>query len=188
MTGRSLILGLCLAAAGCARLRTAPEPAPAPSAPRPEPPARPAKLEGPIDIAASVDWATQHAPSLRTARARADAAGAGIDLADTAYLPRLDFLWQEIRATRNNISGTTLPQGVIPGISGPVNKTKSWDSGWGSNAGALLTYEPIDFGLRSANALRMASSLAQAPATQARVSTEAAIARRAPRGDVMRVP
>jgi len=77
---------------------------------------------------------------------------AGIDLADTAYLPRVDLVWQELRATRNNISGTTFSQGVIPAISGPVGKSRSWDNGWGSNAGALLSYEPLDFGLRSANA------------------------------------
>ena len=53
---------------------------------------------------------------------------AGIDLAETAYLPRVDFIWQEIRATRNNISGTTFPQGVIPAISGPVGRSRSWAS------------------------------------------------------------
>jgi outer membrane protein TolC len=91
-------------------------------------------------------------------------ANAGVELADTAYLPRLDLVWQEIRATRNNISGTMFPQGVIPAISGPVGKTRSWDSGWGSNAGALLTYEPIDFGLRSGTteAARLATRQAEA--------------------------
>jgi outer membrane protein len=147
----ALVLGLCLAAGGCARLRTDPEPA-MPPARSPEPVVVAPKPAGPLGLRDSVEQAMQHVPALRAARARADGAAAGIDLADTAYLPRIDFVWQEIRATRNNISGTTFPQGVIPAISGPVNRSKSWDSGWGSNAGALLTYEPIDFGLRSANA------------------------------------
>jgi outer membrane protein TolC len=140
-------LGCGLAAAGCARSRPERQPVPpAPSAKAEAPPS-----EGPLDVRLAVGTAQRHAPAIRTARARADVANAGIDLADTAYLPRLDLVWQEIRATRNNISGTTFPQGVIPAISGPVGKTRSWESGWGSNAGALLTYEPIDFGLRSAS-------------------------------------
>jgi outer membrane protein TolC len=146
-----LVLTLALATAGCIRLRTDPE-AGTPAASRAvETPVPPPKIEGPLDVRNCVELALAHAPSLRSARARADAAAAGIDLAGTAYLPRVDLVWQEIRATRNNISGTTFPQGAIPAISGPVGKSRSWDSGWGSNAGALLSYEPLDFGLRSAN-------------------------------------
>jgi outer membrane protein TolC len=146
-----LVLGLWLAAAGCVRLRTDPEPAPEAAVRRDIPPP-PAKLDGPLDVHRSVELASLHAPAIRVARAQADAAAAGMDLAGTAYLPRIDLVWQEIRATRNNISGTTFPQGVLPGISGPVGATSSWSSGWGSNIGALLSYEPIDFGVRSANA------------------------------------
>lgn len=146
---RSVVLVLGLA--GCSSRAAVPDPilpAPAPVAERRDP----APAEGPLDLRRCVDQALLHVPAIRAARARADSAAAGMDLADTAWLPRIDLVWQEIRATRNNISGTTFPQGVIPAISGPVSKGKSWDSGWGSNAGALLTYEPIDFGLRSANA------------------------------------
>lgn len=142
---------LCLGAAGCSSPASAPKhdlPLPPPTQERQSP----SKEEGPLDLRRCVDLALLHAPSIRAARARADAAAAGMALADTAWLPRIDLVWQEIRATRNNISGTTFPQNVIPGISGPVSKGHTWDSGWGSNAGALLTYEPIDFGLRSANA------------------------------------
>src|SRR6185295_2425551 len=158
-----LALGLSLASGGCARSRVEPEPltpserAPAARVSLPRP-------DGPLNLRRSVEQATEHAPAIRTVRARSDAAAAGVDLADTTYLPRIDLLWQEIRATRNNISGTTFPQGVIPGISGPVGKTTSWESGWGSNAGVLITYEPIDFGFRSANteAARLAAKQAEA--------------------------
>ncbi|HXX95158.1 MAG TPA: TolC family protein, partial [Planctomycetota bacterium] len=105
--------------------------------------------KGPIDIGAAVRLALENFPTIRAARARAESASAGVDLSNTAYLPRVDLLWQEIRATRNNISGTTLPNPVLPGISGPVGKTTSWDSQWGSNGGALLSWEPFDFGYRS---------------------------------------
>jgi len=143
---------LWLAAQGCSGHREAPEPVPASPVAAWTAPPSPQQPEGPLDLRKSVDQAMLHAPSIRTARARADASVAGIDLADTAYLPRVDLVWQELRATRNNISVTTFPQGVLPAISGPVGKSRSWDNGWGSNAGALLSYEPLDFGLRSANA------------------------------------
>jgi outer membrane protein TolC len=175
---KNLLLVLALATAGCIRLRSDPEPrlpAPArdagPSAPSP-------KADGPLDVRNCVEFALGHVPALRTARARADATAAGIDLADTAYLPRVDLVWQEIRATRNNISGTTFPQGVIPAISGPVGKSRSWDSGWGSNAGALLTYEPFDFGLRSANVevARLAARQAEAEVQVTRLEAAAGAA------------
>ncbi len=129
---------------------------PSPPAPKPEPPraeAPPAAPppSGPVDVSAAVRFALEHAPAIRTARARADAADAGIGLAETAYLPRLDLLWQEIRATRNNVSGSLLPgQAVVPGISGPVSN-RSWDGAWGSTGGAMLSWEPLDFGWRSSN-------------------------------------
>jgi outer membrane protein TolC len=102
----------------------------------------------PIDIKIAVGIALENYPAIRAAKERALAAGAGIDLANTTYLPRVDLLWQEIRATRNNISGTLIPNPVIPGISGSVSPTASWQNGWGSNSGALLSWEPFDFGYR----------------------------------------
>src|ERR1041385_418488 len=61
--------------------------------------------EGPITLEKAVDIALSNYPAIRSARARIDAARAGESLARTAYLPRLDLLWQELRTTRNNISG-----------------------------------------------------------------------------------
>jgi outer membrane protein len=107
--------------------------------------------EGPVTLQQAVEIALSNYPSIRAARARAEAASAGIDLANTAYLPRIDLLWQEIRATRNNYAGTILPNPVIPGLSGPVAATTSWNSTWGSAGGALFSIEPFDFGYRSAS-------------------------------------
>src|SRR5215813_6550264 len=42
-------------------------------------------------------------PALRVSQAQIDAASAGIALARTAYLPRIDALAQANRATRNNV-------------------------------------------------------------------------------------
>jgi outer membrane protein len=173
-----IALGLWLAAGGCVRLRTDPEPATEPAVRRDVPPLAPPRIDGPLDLQRSVELASLHAPAIRVARAQADAAAAGMDLASTAYLPRIDLVWQEIRATRNNISGTTFPQGVIPGISGPVGATSSWSSGWGSNLGALLSYEPIDFGLRSANveAARLLARQAEAEIRVTRLDAAAGAA------------
>lgn len=105
----------------------------------------------PIKLAEAVQLAESNYPSIRTAQAQVGVASAGIDLARTAYLPRLDLLWQENRASVNNVFGTLLPQGVIPSISGPVLGTKSISSTFGSAGGALFSWEPFDFGYRKAN-------------------------------------
>lgn len=105
----------------------------------------------PLKLESAIDLALTNYPAIRAARAQAQAAEAGIDVAKTAYLPRTDLLWQENRASRNNIFGLLLPQAIIPGISGPVLGTKSYDSVWGSAGGVLLSWEPFDFGFRKAN-------------------------------------
>jgi outer membrane protein TolC len=105
----------------------------------------------PLKLAEAVELAETNYPSIRTAEAQVRAAKAGIDLAHTAYLPRLDLLWQENRASVNNIFGTTLPQGVIPSITGPVLGTKSFSSTFGSAGGTLFSWEPFDFGYRKAS-------------------------------------
>ncbi|PYT06160.1 MAG: hypothetical protein DMF60_09935 [Acidobacteria bacterium] len=107
-----------------------------------------------MTLAQAVAASLSNYPEIRAARARAEAANAGIDLAKTLYLPRTDLLWQENRATSNNIFGLLLPQNVIPAISGPALGTKSFDSAWGSAGGLLFSWEPIDFGLRKMWRLR----------------------------------
>src|SRR5205085_3562144 len=87
---------------------------------------------GPLTLDEAVQAALDHYPAIRERRARAQAADEGIGVARTAYLPRIDLLWQENRATTNNVFGLLLPQGVVPPISGPVLGTRSYDSVWGS--------------------------------------------------------
>jgi outer membrane protein len=99
----------------------------------------------------AVQLALKSYPALKERRARAQAAEEGVGVARTAYLPRLDMVWQENRATTNNVFGLLLPQSIVPPISGPVLGTHSYDSVWGSAAGVLLTWEAIDFGVRKAN-------------------------------------
>lgn len=105
----------------------------------------------PLKLSAAVDQALSNYPSVRASRAQAAAAEAGIDVARTAYLPRLDTLWQQNLATRNNVFGLLFPQSVVPPISGPVSETSSLRGASGSAGGLLFSWEPFDFGLRRAN-------------------------------------
>jgi outer membrane protein TolC len=104
----------------------------------------------PLTLAAAVDYALAHYPAVKAAMERKAAASGGVALARTAYLPTGSALWQGNRATRNNIFGQLLPQAVVPAISGPVLPTTSGRGVWGSAAGLLLSWEPVDFGYRRA--------------------------------------
>ena len=99
----------------------------------------------------AVELAESNYPAILVAQAQAETANESIPLARTTYLPRLDLLWQENRASTNNIFGALLPQGIVPSISGPVLGTKSLASTFGSVGGALFSWEPFDFGWRKAN-------------------------------------
>src|SRR5437867_5101909 len=119
---------------------------------------------GPLSLNDAVQLALKNYPAIKESRARAQAADEGIGVARTAYLPRLDLLWQENRATTNNVFGLVLPQSIVPPISGPVLGTRSYDSVWGSAAGVQLSWEALDFGQRKAHVevARAQSSFAKA--------------------------
>ena len=121
---------------------------------------------GPLTMNEAIQAALTNYPAIKERRARAQAAEDGVGVARTAYLPRLDLLWQENRATSNNVFGLLLPQGVVPPISGPVLGTRSYESVWGSAAGVLLSWEAVDFGQR-----RAAVDVARAQSAAARAQT-----------------
>src|SRR2546427_2761124 len=134
---------------------------------------------GPLALNDAVQLALKNYPAIKESRARAQAAEEGIGVARTAYLPRLDMVWQENRATTNNVFGLLLPQSVVPSISGPVLGTRSLaDSVWGSAAGVLLSWEAVDFGQRRAgvDVARAQTDLAknQAALTELDVASAAA--------------
>jgi outer membrane protein len=119
---------------------------------------------GPLTLNDAIQLALKNYPAIKESRARAQAADAGVGIARTEYLPRLDMLWQENRATTNNVFGLLLPQSVISSMSGPALGTRSLgDSVWGSAGGVLLSWEAVDFGQRRAgvDAARAQSSLAK---------------------------
>jgi len=94
--------------------------------------------------------ATANYPAIRAARAQERAAYEAVGVAKTAYLPRTDILWQTDRATANNILGLTLPQSVVPSVTGSVLPADPTRSAWNSTGGALLSWQPFDFGARGA--------------------------------------
>jgi outer membrane protein len=104
-----------------------------------------------LNFEQAVELALKNYPAIRAARAQRQAAEAGVDLARANYLPRADILWQQNRATRNNVFGLLLPQAVIPSISGPALNNSTLESAWGSAGGLMMAWEPFDFGLRKAN-------------------------------------
>ena len=103
-----------------------------------------------LTLEQAVELALKNYPAIRAAKAQTRSAEADIDLAKTSLLPRADLLWQENRATRNNVFGLLLPQSTIPSISGPVLNDTTQTSAWGSAGGLLFSWEPFDFGLRKA--------------------------------------
>jgi outer membrane protein TolC len=121
-----------------------------------------------FNIDQAVNAALRNYPSIQVSDEQRNAAAARIRLARTAYLPQVDVAMQLNRATRNNLLGLLLPQSVFPSISGPVLDTDNLDTAWGSAAGVLVSWEPFDFGLRSASVAAAVSAEKQAQAAMER--------------------
>ncbi len=133
-------------------------------------------LPAQMTLGQAVDSALHNYPAVRVSQEQLTAAAAGIRLARTAYLPRVDALAQMSRATRNNVFGMLLPQNAIPSMSGPVLGTNNFGTAWGSAVGALVTWEPFDFGLRRANVEAASAARAQSEAALKRTQFDIAVA------------
>src|SRR2546428_9984667 len=106
---------------------------------------------GPLTLNDAIQLALKNYPAIKESRARAQAAEEGVGVARTAYLPRLDMMWQENRGTTNNVFGLLFPQSTLFSMTGPVLGTRSLgDSVWGSVGAVLLSWEAVDFGQRKA--------------------------------------
>ena len=104
-----------------------------------------------VKLETAVETALSNYPAIRAAQASAQSAEASIDLAKIALQPKVDFIWQQNFASRNNVFGLLLPQATIPAISGPALGTGGFASVFGSATGVLVSWEPFDFGQRKAN-------------------------------------
>jgi outer membrane protein TolC len=129
-----------------------------------------------LTVSQVVEGALKNYPSIRVSEEQIQAAAAGIDLARTAYLPRVDTLAQANFATRNNVFGLLFPQNVIPSMSGPALGSDNFGMVWGSAIGALVSWEPFDFGQRRAAVAAASSARAQSQATLQRTRFEVAAA------------
>jgi outer membrane protein len=143
-----------------------------------QPPAAPGQELTPrrLTLSQAIDAALRSYPSIHVSQEQMNAAAAGIRLAQTAYLPRVDGLAQINRTTRNNVFGLLLPQSIIPNISGPVLGTNSLGSVWGSATGVLVSWQPFDFGLRHANVTTAAAARERTQATLNRTRFEVSVA------------
>src|SRR5271166_6431141 len=129
----------------------------------------------PLTVSEAVERSLKNYPSIRASQEQMNAAAAAIQLARTAYLPKVDTLAQANRASRNNIFGLLLPQNVIPSISGPVLGTNNFGTAWGSAIGTLVTWEPFDFGLRRSTVASAEALRAQSGAALKRTEFEVAV-------------
>ncbi|HYO83129.1 MAG TPA: TolC family protein, partial [Bryobacteraceae bacterium] len=130
---------------------------------------------GPLTMEQVVAAALQRYPALRVSEAEIRAAAAGIQIARTAFLPELNAIAGANRATRNNVFGLLLPSQILAPVTGPVLGTNSLDSAWGSTVGLLVTWEPFDFGLRTANIAIAAAGRSRAEAAAVRTRLEVAL-------------
>jgi outer membrane protein TolC len=130
----------------------------------------------PLTLDQAVGDSLKRYPAIRVSQEQINGASAAIELARTAYLPKIDALAQANRATRNNVFGILLPQTVIPSMSGPVIGSNNLGSVWGSAIGGLVSWEPFDFGLRSANVAAANASRTLSQAAEKRTEFDVAAA------------
>jgi outer membrane protein len=128
----------------------------------------------PLTLEDALNYALQHYPAVRVSLEQVSAARSGVALARTQYLPQLSGVYQDSRATQNQVPGIWLPTPITPTAEGPVGSS-SGQSFWGSQAAALFSWEPLDFGLRSARVGQARSAEAKSQAdlalTQLQVAT-----------------
>jgi outer membrane protein len=129
-----------------------------------------------LTLSQAIESALKNYPSIHVSQEQINAAAAGIQLARTAYLPRVDLFAQANRATRNNVFGMLLPQTSIPSISGPVLGTNNLGTAWGSAVGTLVTWEPFDFGARQASVTAATAARTQQASALKRTQFEVSVA------------
>ena len=104
----------------------------------------------PLTLEQVITAAGRNYPAIRASQFQQRAAHEAIGVAKAAYLPRTDILWQTDRATANNILGLMLPQSTVSSVTGSVLPADASRSAWNSTGGALVSWQPFDFGARGA--------------------------------------
>lgn len=128
-----------------------------------------------LTLGDAVEYALQHYPAVRASLEQVTAARGGVTLARTQYLPQLNGVYQDSRATQNQVPGIWLPTPITPTVEGPIGPT-SGQSYWGSQAAALFSWEPLDFGLRAAKVGQARTAEEKSQADQALTQLQVAAA------------
>ncbi|HUY80284.1 MAG TPA: TolC family protein [Acidobacteriaceae bacterium] len=130
-----------------------------------------APAEREFTVEQAVDYALANYPAVRAALEQYNAARAGVGLARTNYLPRLDGVWQGDRGSRESVLGVMLPQSpnILTGTQGGVTPHANRPF-WTGGAGFLLSWEPYDFGYRR-------SQVRSAQATESRMQAQVELTR-----------
>lgn len=127
----------------------------------------------------AVDYALANYPAVRAALEQYNVSRAGIGLAKTSYLPKLNGAWQIDRGSRESVLGVLLPQDptILTGSQGSITPHANRPF-WTSGAGVLLSWEPFEFGYRHAQVLSAVASAntAQAQVTLTRLGVASAVA------------
>lgn len=123
-------------------------PSPAPMRAQSEATAMP-RVNEPLTLAMAIEEAGTRYPAIRAAEQQREAARIAIGVAQAAYLPRADMLWQGNRATTNKPNISPLGQPVVPIPDTPARATTG-HSDWNTATGVLFSWQPFDFGVRHA--------------------------------------
>lgn len=123
----------------------------------------------------AVGYALQHYPAVRASLEDLRAAHAGVSLARAQYLPALSGVYQDSRATQNQVPGIWLGTPITPTVEGPTGSSSA-QSYWGSQTAALFSWEPFDFGLRGSMVGLAKSAEAKSAADVARTRLDVATA------------
>jgi outer membrane protein len=124
----------------------------------------------------ALNYALQNYPAVRASLEQVNAAQAGTRFARAQYLPSLSGVYEDSRATQNQVAGIWLPTSITPTVEGPIAGS-SGRSFWGSQAAALFSWEPIDFGLRrfSVGQARLAEEKSNADLAVTRLQVAATV-------------
>ena len=120
-----------------------------------------------LTLEQALQYALEHYPTVRAALEQVNTSTANVGVAKAASLPRFDSVWQTNRATADNIFGELLPQSVLPiDVRDRSCRRRLVRSVWGSAVGGLLSWKPVDFGLRGAMVSEAEAGVARARADE----------------------
>ncbi|WP_143306592.1 TolC family protein [Chitinophaga vietnamensis] len=88
-------------------------------------------------------------PQMKAYEEQAKSSRYGINLAKNTMVPDVNIGYQAGYATYNNITGMSYPGLILP-ISGPPSAGNTYDPVPGTAAGAMVKWNPLTFGQRSA--------------------------------------